>query len=166
MQNDQTSIVSRPIRGSQPNVGTVRDLRKLHGSLGPARSSHEYHKAVNVVPAAGSATVRELHGRLHPTLKSMSKLYRTIYSLGCIFIGYHFVDGANARGPMHSDEYSRLSAACLVMAGQSNLPDVRARWLTLAKDCEDAFWNSNARDGRSKPITTRLMRAAVNLSAA
>ena len=68
---------------------------------------------------------------------------------------------------MHSDEYSRLSAACLVMAGQSNLPDVRARWLTLAKDCEDAFWNSNARDGRSKPITTRLkMRAAVNLSAA
>jgi hypothetical protein len=68
---------------------------------------------------------------------------------------------------MHSDEYRRLSATCLVMAGQSNLPEVRARWLTLAKDCEDSFWSSNARDGRSKPITTRLkLRAAVNLSAA
>jgi hypothetical protein len=68
---------------------------------------------------------------------------------------------------MHSDEYRRLYAACLTMANQSNLPDVRARWLTLAKDCDDAFWNSKAGDGRSKPITTRLkMRAAVNLSAA
>jgi hypothetical protein len=68
---------------------------------------------------------------------------------------------------MDSDEYRRLYATCLTMANQSNLPDVRARWLTLAKDCDDAFWSSNARDGRSKPITTRLkMRAAVNLSAA
>jgi hypothetical protein len=68
---------------------------------------------------------------------------------------------------MDSDEYRRLYATCLTMANQSNLPNVRARWLTLAKDCDDASWNSNARDGRSKPITTRLkMRAAVNLSAA
>ena len=27
MENDQTSIVSRPIRGSHPNVSTVRDVR-------------------------------------------------------------------------------------------------------------------------------------------
>ena len=28
LQNDQTSIVSRPIGGRQPNVGTVRDTMK------------------------------------------------------------------------------------------------------------------------------------------
>jgi hypothetical protein len=68
---------------------------------------------------------------------------------------------------MDSDEYRRLYATCLTMAKQSDLPDVRARWLTLAKGCDDAFWNSNARDGRSKPMARRLkMRAAVNLSAA
>jgi hypothetical protein len=68
---------------------------------------------------------------------------------------------------MDSDQYRRLSATCLTMAWQSNLPEVRARWLTLAKDCEDAFWKSNASGGRSKLLSKRLkMRAAVNLSAA
>jgi hypothetical protein len=28
MENDQTSIVSRPIRGRHPNVGTVQDTMK------------------------------------------------------------------------------------------------------------------------------------------
>ena len=34
---------------------------------------------------------------------------------------------------MVSDDYSRLHAACLVMAGQPNLPGVQARWLVMAE---------------------------------
>jgi hypothetical protein len=33
---------------------------------------------------------------------------------------------------MTYDEYRRLHAACLDMARQSSLPDVRARWLAMA----------------------------------
>jgi hypothetical protein len=36
---------------------------------------------------------------------------------------------------MHSDEYRRLHAACLTMADQSKLPEVQARWRTLAQSC-------------------------------
>jgi hypothetical protein len=38
-------------------------------------------------------------------------------------------------GNMHSDEYSRLRAACVAMAEQGGLPDARARWLKLAETC-------------------------------
>ena len=38
---------------------------------------------------------------------------------------------------MHSDVYRRLYATCLTMSEQSNSPDVRARWLALAQDCEN-----------------------------
>jgi hypothetical protein len=38
---------------------------------------------------------------------------------------------------MLSVEYRRLYATCLTMAKQSNSPDARARWLALAKDCEN-----------------------------
>jgi hypothetical protein len=34
---------------------------------------------------------------------------------------------------MRRDEYYRLHAACLAMAGQSTEPDVRARWLAMAQ---------------------------------
>ena len=34
---------------------------------------------------------------------------------------------------MLSDEYSRLYAACLVMARQPDLPDVQARWRVMAQ---------------------------------
>jgi hypothetical protein len=34
---------------------------------------------------------------------------------------------------MLSDDYSRLHAACLVMARQPDLPDVQARWLVMAQ---------------------------------
>ena len=37
---------------------------------------------------------------------------------------------------MRSDEYHRLYAACLTMAGQSKSPDVQARWLALVGQCE------------------------------
>jgi hypothetical protein len=68
---------------------------------------------------------------------------------------------------VQSDEYRRLRASCLTMAKQSNSPDVRARWLVLAKDCEDVLEASSATRGRSKSISTRLRaRAAVNLCAA
>ena len=68
---------------------------------------------------------------------------------------------------MHSDEYRRLYATCLTMAKQSNSPDVRARWLALAKDCENLLGGSSAREGRSKSLSTRpRTRAAVNLYAA
>ena len=36
---------------------------------------------------------------------------------------------------MHSDEYRRLHAACVAMAGQSDLPDAKVRWLALAQAC-------------------------------
>jgi hypothetical protein len=35
-------------------------------------------------------------------------------------------------GYMSQDEYRRLHAACLDMARQSIVPDVRARWLAMA----------------------------------
>ena len=50
---------------------------------------------------------------------------------------------------MHPDEYRRLSATCLTMAEQSNSPDVRARWLALAKDCKDLIPNVS-RVGRNR----------------
>lgn len=34
---------------------------------------------------------------------------------------------------MLSDDYSRLHAACLVMARQPNLPGVQARWFVIAE---------------------------------
>jgi hypothetical protein len=68
---------------------------------------------------------------------------------------------------MQSDEYRRLRASCLTMAKQSNSPDVRARWLVLAKDCEDVLEASSATGGRWKSISTRLRaRAAVQFVAA
>jgi hypothetical protein len=50
---------------------------------------------------------------------------------------------------MHSDEYRRLYAVCLTMAKQSNLPDVRARWVGLAAGYEDLRWGSDVREHRS-----------------
>jgi hypothetical protein len=67
---------------------------------------------------------------------------------------------------MHSDEYRRLHASCLRMAQQSNSPDERARWLALAKDCENLLEGSSS-ERRSKSLSTRLTtRAAANLGAA
>jgi hypothetical protein len=37
---------------------------------------------------------------------------------------------------MRSDEYSRLRAAFLAMAEQTDLPDVRERWLVLALETQ------------------------------
>jgi hypothetical protein len=51
---------------------------------------------------------------------------------------------------MLSVEYRRLYATCLTMAKQSNSPDTRARWLALAKDCE------NLEGDQSKLRATRL----------
>jgi hypothetical protein len=67
---------------------------------------------------------------------------------------------------MHSDEYRRLHASCRHMAEQSNSPDERARWLALAKDCENLLRGSS-NERRSKSLSTRLnTRAAANLGAA
>jgi hypothetical protein len=67
---------------------------------------------------------------------------------------------------MQPDEYRRLHATCLQMAEQSNLPDVRARWLALAKDCKNLLGGSS-NERRSKSLSTRLgTRAAANLCAA
>jgi hypothetical protein len=65
---------------------------------------------------------------------------------------------------MLSDEYRRLSATCLAMAEQSNSPDARARWLALAKDCENVVVGSGVRGGRSKFLATRrTTRSSVDL---
>jgi hypothetical protein len=68
---------------------------------------------------------------------------------------------------MLSDEYRRLYATCLTMAEQSNSPDVQARWLALAKNCQALLGASSAAERRSKSLSTRLStRAAANLFAA
>jgi hypothetical protein len=36
---------------------------------------------------------------------------------------------------MHSNEYYRLHATCFVMARQSDLADMRTRWLNMAQAC-------------------------------
>ena len=69
------------------------------------------------------------------------------------------VDGVRRREPMHPDEYRRLHASCLRMAQQSNSPDERARWLALAKDCENLV-----KGDQSKLRVTRLTtRSSVGL---
>jgi hypothetical protein len=55
---------------------------------------------------------------------------------------------------MFSGEYRRLYATCLTMAEQSNLPEARARWLALAKDCENLV-----KGDQSKLRATRLTHA-------
>jgi hypothetical protein len=67
---------------------------------------------------------------------------------------------------MQSDEYRRLYAVCLTMAEQSNLPDVRARWLALATGYEDLLWGSGTRERRSYHYRAPERRAAVNWRAA
>jgi hypothetical protein len=68
---------------------------------------------------------------------------------------------------MQPDEYRRLYTTCLTMSEQSNLPDVRARWLVLAKDCENLVVGSGAKGGRSKLLATRLTtRSSVDLRTA
>ena len=65
---------------------------------------------------------------------------------------------------MLSDEYRRLYATCLTMAEQSNSPDARARWLALAKDCEDLAVGCGVKGGRSNLLATRpTTRSSVNL---
>ena len=60
---------------------------------------------------------------------------------------------------MLSDEYRRLYATCLTMAEQSNSPDAHARWLALAKNCENLV-----KEGQSKLRATRLTtRSSVGL---
>jgi hypothetical protein len=41
----------------------------------------------------------------------------------------------NKAKSMHSDEYYRLHTTCSVMAWQSDLADVRTRWLNMAQAC-------------------------------
>ena len=94
--------------------------------------------------------------------RTLSKVY-----VHCILLDIILVDGVRAEAKLtHSDEYRRLYATCLAMAEQSNLPEVRARWLALAKDCKDLLGPS-ATERRSKSLSARLgTRAAANLSGA
>ena len=63
-----------------------------------------------------------------------------------------------------SDGYRRLYATCLTMAKQSTSPDARARWLALAKDCENLVVGSGVKGGQSKLPATRLTtRSSVGL---
>jgi hypothetical protein len=57
---------------------------------------------------------------------------------------------------MHSDKYHRLYATCLTMAAQADSPDVRARWLALAKDCENLLGGCGAKGRQSKLLATRI----------
>jgi hypothetical protein len=42
-------------------------------------------------------------------------------------------DGGVKRETMGPDEYRRLHAVCLDLADQSNVPNIRVRWLTMAQ---------------------------------
>ena len=53
---------------------------------------------------------------------------------------------------MLSDEYSRLYAACLVMARQPDLPDVQARWRVMAQSSLDLATVVDDRSG-DVPLT-------------
>ena len=53
---------------------------------------------------------------------------------------------------MLSDEYSRLYAACLVMARQPDLPDVQARWRVMAQASLDLATVVTTRSG-DVPLT-------------
>ena len=55
---------------------------------------------------------------------------------------------------MFSGEYRRLYATCLTMAEQSNSPEARARWLALAKDCENLVKGDQSKS-RATRLTTR-----------
>jgi hypothetical protein len=55
---------------------------------------------------------------------------------------------------MSHEEYRRLYAACVAMARQSSLPNVRDRWLAMA-----AVWLERARDYETKNHPSRLERS-------
>jgi hypothetical protein len=72
---------------------------------------------------------------------AQSPIYRTVYShprhtgvmrgsLGLYVQRYGWVSALG--GLMSHDEYRRLYAACIAMARQSSLPNVRDRWLAIA----------------------------------
>jgi hypothetical protein len=64
-------------------------------------------------------------------------------------------DGMTAEAKtMFSGEYRRLHATCLAMAEQSNSPEARARWLALAKDCENLVKGDQSKL-RATRLTTR-----------
>jgi hypothetical protein len=49
--------------------------------------------------------------------------------------GTEAMDINNKAKSMHSDEYYRLHTTRFVMARQSDLADMRTRWLNMAQDC-------------------------------
>jgi hypothetical protein len=75
----------------------------------------------------------------------IGNLYPKIY----VHIAPHNIQQASGHGmmeaTMRSDEYRRLYAACLTMAQQSELPNVQARWLTMAQ-----AWLNRADEMRPK----------------
>jgi len=56
---------------------------------------------------------------------------------------------------MSHDEYRRLHLACLDLARQTSLPDVRARWLAMAE-----AWLKVAIDLRESSVTAGARAAA------
>jgi hypothetical protein len=59
---------------------------------------------------------------------------------------------------MLSDDYSRLYAACLVMARQPDLPDVQARWLVMAQASLDLAKVVDDKKRRHSPYEIPLSR--------
>jgi hypothetical protein len=60
---------------------------------------------------------------------------------------------------MHSNEYYRLHATCFVMARQSELTDMRTRWLNMAQAClELANADEVQRGAASRVAGSKLAR--------
>ena len=148
-------------------------MRRPHRSypqraFGPDRPPHpNWRSGPQIPPKASTYSSQRSSPRDEKGVKKRANSIQR-YMSGCILLDIILVDGVRAEAKLtHSDEYRRLYATCLAMAEQSNLPEVRARWLTLAKDCKDLLGGPSATERRSKSLSTRLgTRAAANLSGA
>jgi hypothetical protein len=148
-------------------------MRRPHRSypqraFGPDRPPHpNWRSGPQIPPKASTYSSQRSSPRDEKGVKKRANSIQR-YMSGCILLDIILVDGVRAEAKLtHSDEYRRLYATCLAMAKQSNLPEVRARWLTLAKDCKDLLGGPSATDRRSKSLSARLgTRAAANLSGA
>jgi hypothetical protein len=58
---------------------------------------------------------------------------------------------------MRSDEYRCLHRVCLDMAKQSSVPDVRARWLAMARACSKLVTEPAKRSPDGAALTTALV---------
>jgi hypothetical protein len=154
----------RPVRGSQAPARKKKRRRARAGPPAPACDCN----------GAGCNRLLWRPIDLRPGLRTPElTLSNDIYLSNEIYLWRPFlsniilVDGDGRESTMQSDDYRRLYDTCRMMAQQSSEPDMRARWLALANNCEDLLRGSSVTKRRLKSLTTHLnARAAINSFAA